>query len=75
MISLVYVAKKTVLVMLWLMLFLVLLVFCVVTFLAAFQWFMHTGFYLNMVGSFEFWKWGLGVPFVILFLLFCINIK
>jgi|GEM_PF-2584489 len=75
MISLVHAAKKTVLVMFWLMLFLILALFCAITLLAAFQWYMHTEFYLNMVGSVEFWKWVLGVPVIVIFLLFCINIK
>jgi len=75
MISLVSAAKKTVLVMFWLMLFFVVLVLCVVMLLAVFQWFMHTEFYLNMVGSVEFWKWVIGVPFIITIILFCVNVK
>lgn len=75
MISLSHATKKTVLVMFWLILFLILLIFCAVMFLIVFQWFMHTDFYLNMVGSVEFWKWVIGVPVVILFLLFCINMN
>lgn len=75
MINLVQAAKKTVLVMLWLMLFLLLLVFCAVMFLAAFQWFMHTEFYLNTVGSVEFWKWTLGIPIIVTILLFCTRVK
>lgn len=75
MISLVHAAKKTVLVMFWLMLFVLLLVFCVVICLAVLQWFMHTEFYLNMVGSVEFWKWVLGVPIIVTILLFCASVK
>jgi len=74
MISLVHVAKKTVFVMFWLILFLLLLVFCAVIILAALQWFMHTEFYLNIVGSVEFWKWTLGIPIVITILLFCTRV-
>ena len=74
MISLVHAAKKTVLVIFWLMLFLLLLVFCMVIILAALQWFMHTEFYLNIVGSVEFWKWALGIPIVITILLFCTRV-
>jgi len=75
MINLVHAAKKTVLVILWLMLFLILLVFCAVTFLAVLQWFMHTEFYLNMVGSVEFWKWTLGVLVIVTLLLICTSTK
>jgi len=75
MINLVHATKKTVLVIFWLMLFLILLVFCAVTFLAILQWFMHTEFYLNMVGSVEFWKWVIGGPVIVFFLIFCARIK
>lgn len=73
--NLVHAAKKTVLVMFWLILFLILLVFCAVMFLSLFQWFMHTEFYLNMVGSVEFWKWVLGVPIIVTILLLCTSVK
>lgn len=74
MINLVQAAKKTVLVMFWLMLFLLFLVFCAVIALAALQWFMHTEFYLSMVGSVEFWKWVLGIPIIVTILLFCTRV-
>jgi len=75
MINLVQAAKKTVLVMCWLILFLLLLVFCAVIILAALQWFMHTEFYLNMVGSVGFWKWTLGIPIIVTIFLFCASVK
>ena len=75
MISLFHAAKKTVLVMFWLILFLLLLVFCAVIALAVLQWFMHTEFYLNIVGSVVFWKWSLGIPIIVIVLLFCASVK
>src|SRR5699024_11628570 len=73
--NLVHAAKKTVLVMFWLMLFLLFFVFCAVMFLSLFQLFMYTEFYLNMVGSVEFWKWALGIPIIVTILLFCTSVK
>ena len=66
--------KKTVLVMFLLILFIAFSTFCGIVFLAVFQWFMHTEFYLTMVGSVRFWLWMLGIPFIIIFLVFCANI-
>lgn len=74
MVALVQSVKKTVLVMFLLILFIAFSTFCGIVFLATFQWFMQTDFYLNMVGSVEFWLWVLGIPFIIIFLLFCANI-
>lgn len=74
MFALVQAVKKTVLVMLLLILFIAFSTFCGIVFLAIFQWFMHTDFYLDMVGSVEFWIWVLGIPFIIIFFVFCANI-
>jgi len=75
MISLVQATKKTVLVMFWLVLFLVLMIFCATVFLAMLQWLMHTEFYLNIVGSVTFWKWVLVALIILIILLFCSSIR
>ncbi|ALX47494.1 hypothetical protein AOX59_02080 [Lentibacillus amyloliquefaciens] len=70
----VHTVKKTLFAMLLILLFIAFSVFCGIVFLSLFQWFMHTDFYLNIVNSHEFWLWLLGIPFVILFLIFCTKI-
>jgi len=71
MISVVHTVKKTLLIMLFFMLFIAFSTLCGIVFLAFFQWFMHTDIYLNMVYSAEFWLWVLGIPFIIIFLIIC----
>ena len=66
--------KKTVLVIFVLILFIAFFTLCGIVFLAIFQWFMQTDFYLGLVGSVEFWFWVLGIPFVIIFFVFCANV-
>lgn len=75
MMSVVHTAKKTVLVVFWLVLFFALLVFGAILFLALLQWFMHTELYLNMVGSLKFWKWGMGALVIFIITLYCISVK
>jgi len=72
--TLIQAIRKTVLVMLVLILFIAFSTFCGIVFLAIFQWFMHTGFYLDLVGSVEFWMWVLGIPVMVIFLVFCANV-
>ncbi|MDM8102080.1 MULTISPECIES: hypothetical protein [Bacillaceae] len=74
MVAMIRAVKKTVLVMFLLVLFITFSTICGIIFLAVFQWFMHTEFYLSMVGSVEFWIWVLGIPFIIIFLVFCAKI-
>ncbi|WP_373894654.1 hypothetical protein [Virgibacillus sp. CBA3643] len=74
MVALAKAVKKTVLVIFLLILFIAFSTFCGIVFLAIFQWFMHTEFYLGMVGSVDFWKWVLGLPFIIIIFVFCANI-
>ncbi|GAQ18434.1 quinol oxidase subunit 1 [Oceanobacillus picturae] len=74
MVALVQAVKKTVLVMILLILFIAFSTLCGIVFLVMFQWFMQTDFYLGVVGSVEFWKWVLGVPLVIIFFAFCANV-
>ena len=74
MFALAKVVKKTVLVIFLLILFIAFSTLCGIVFLAILQWFMHTEFYLGMVGSVGFWKWVLGVPFLVIFFVFCANI-
>jgi len=74
MVALMQAMRKTVLVMFLLILFIAFSTFCGIAFLAIFQWFMHTEFYLGMVGSVDFWKWVLGIPFMVIFLVFCANV-
>lgn len=74
MVPLIRAMRKTTLIMLLIILFIAFSTICGIVFLAVFQWFMHTEFYLNMVGSVEFWIWVLGIPFIIIFLVFCANI-
>lgn len=74
MFALIKAVKKTVLVIFLLILFIAFSTLCGIVFLAIFQWFMHTEFYLGVVGSVGFWKWVLGVPLVIILFAFCANI-
>ncbi len=74
MVALVHAVKKTLLIMLLIFVFIAFSTFCGIVFLSLFQWFMQTDFYLNMVNSVEFWLWVLGIPFIILFLVFCTRI-
>ncbi|WP_200411833.1 MULTISPECIES: hypothetical protein [Bacillaceae] len=74
MISVVQTVKNTLLIMLFSILFIAFSTFCGIVFLAVFQWFMHTDFYLNMVNSADFWLWLLGVPFIIIFLITCMKL-
>jgi len=71
MISVAHTVKKSLLIMLFVMLFVAFSIFCGIVFLAVLQWFMHTDIYLNMVYSAEFWLWVLGIPFTIIFLITC----
>ena len=75
MVALAKAVKKTVLVIFLLILFIAFSTLCGIVFLAIFQWFMHTDFYLGLVGSVEFWRWALGIPFVIIFFGFCANVS
>jgi len=72
--ALVQAVRNTVFVMFLLILFIAFSTLCGIVFLAALQWFMHTEFYLDLVGSVKFWIWVLGVPFIIIFFVFCVNI-
>lgn len=36
---------------------------------------MHTEFYLGLVGSVDFWIWVIGLPFIILFFIFCVDVE
>lgn len=72
--SVVHTVKNTLLIMLFSILFIAFSTFCGIVFLAVFQWFMHTDFYLNMVHSAEIWLWLLGVPFIITFLITCMKL-
>lgn len=74
MVALIKMVKETVLVMFLLILFIAFSTFCGIVFLAIFQWFMQTYFYLGLVGSVEFWMWVLGIPLIILFFVFCANV-
>jgi len=74
MVALLQAVRKTVLVMFLLILFIAFSTLCGIVFLAIFQWFMHTEFYLDMVGSVDFWIRVLGIPFIIIFFIFCADI-
>lgn len=74
MLVLINAVKKTVLVIFLLILFIAFSTLCGIVFLAIFQWFMHTDFYLGLVGSVEFWIWVLGIPFVIILFGLCVNV-
>jgi len=74
MVVLVQTVRKTVLVIFLLILFIAFSTLCGIVFLATFQWFMHTEFYLDMVGSVDFWIWALGIPCIITFTVFCANV-
>lgn len=74
MFALIKAVKKTVLVIFLLILFIAFSTLCGIVFLAIFQWFMHTDFYLGLVGSVEFWRWALGIPFVIILFGLCVNV-
>ncbi|ASK61382.1 hypothetical protein CFK37_03935 [Virgibacillus phasianinus] len=67
----VHTVKKSLLVMVFLFLFIALSTFCGIVFLAIFQWFMHTEFYINMMSTVEFWLWVLGIPFILIFFGLC----
>lgn len=71
MISVIHTFKKSLLVMLFFLLFIAFSTFCGIVFLAVFQWFMQTDIYSDAVYSAEFWLWMLGVPFFIIFFLAC----
>ncbi|MTW87033.1 hypothetical protein F3157_15405 [Virgibacillus dakarensis] len=74
MLALINAVKKTVLVIFLLILFIAFSTLCGIVFLAIFQWFMQTDFYLGMVGSVGFWRWMLGIPLIILLFVFCANV-
>jgi len=74
MVDLAKMVKKTVLVIFLLILFIAFSTLCGIVFLAILQWFMHTDFYLGLVGSVEFWRWMLGIPLIILLFVFCANV-
>jgi len=74
MVALAKAVKKTVLVIFLLILFIAFFTLCGIVFLAIFQWFMQTDFYLSVVGSVEFWIRVLGIPFIIIFFAFCVNV-
>ncbi|WP_234447182.1 hypothetical protein, partial [Virgibacillus salexigens] len=59
--------KKSLLVMLFFLLFIAFSSFCGIVFLAVFQWSMQTDIYLELVYSAEFWLYMLGIPFIIIF--------
>lgn len=67
--------KKTALTIFLLMLFMVISIVIGIVFLAVLQWVMHTDFYFNLVGSVLFWKWGIGVSLLILFLNYCMHLS
>lgn len=67
MVAFVHTIKKSLFVMLLIALFIVFSIFCGIVFLVLLNWLMHTEFYINMVGSVEFWLWTLGVPFLLVF--------
>lgn len=71
MVTFVHTVKKSLLLMLFIFLFIAFSTFCGIIFLALFGWFMHTDFYMNITGSVEFWFWVLGVPFLLIFIGFC----
>ncbi|GGJ75229.1 hypothetical protein [Virgibacillus salexigens] len=68
------VVKKTVLVIFLLILFITFSTLCGIVFLAIFQWFMQTDFYLGLISSVDFWKWALGIPFIVIIFVFCANV-
>lgn len=74
MVALVQAERETVLVVFLLILFIAFSTLCGIVFLATFQWFMHTEFYLGMVGSVDFWIWVMGIPFMVIFFVFCANV-
>ncbi len=75
MVALAKAVKKTVLVIFLLILFIAFCTLCGIVFLAIFQWFMQTDSFLGLVGSVEFWRWALGIPFVIILFGFCANVS
>src|SRR5699024_3110549 len=74
MVALVQAVRKTVLVMFLLILFIAFSTLCGIVFLATFQWFMHTEFYLGVVGSVDFLILMLGFTFIIIFFFFCTDV-